>query len=132
MTDTVTQKERAETTACRTVHPEDLAVGEYVAVLQQSYQLGTYVWCGLDPHQFRPSEPVELTLRGSFDGLLEVKEICFPLILCTDCDANVVVLDSRSTQLGRLSAAFASSYKAAKKAKASSSKPKKKKKKRKK
>jgi hypothetical protein len=135
MSETLTQTERAEPTACRAVHPEDLAVGEYVAVLQQRYQLGTYVWCGVDPHQFPPNEPVELTFRGTFEALLEVKEICFPFVLCTDYDSNVVVLDTRSTQLGRLSASFADGYKAAMKAKsnkANDSKSRKKKKKRKK
>lgn len=111
MTEAATQPKSVNTTACQNVHPEDLRVGEFVVVLQQSYQLGTYNWCGLDAHQFPPDRPIELTLRGVFDGLLEVQEVCFPFVLCRDYHGNAVVLDARSTELGRLSESFADGYK---------------------
>jgi hypothetical protein len=116
MAQTTTQKETERTIACRTVHPEDIAVGDHVAALHQSYQIGTYVWCGLDSHQFPPSEPIELTLRSNFEAL-EVKEICLPFVLCCDHASKVVVLDVRSTTIGCLSARFIEAYRKAEKAK---------------
>lgn len=111
MSETVT-KSKVKATACRSVHPEDITIGDHVVVLHQSFQVGTYVWCGLDAHQFPPSEPVEITFRGNFEALT-VKEVCLPFVLCCDDESNVVVLDVRGLQIGRLSKRFAKAHRKA-------------------
>jgi len=85
--------EPALASACRAIHPEDLLAGDYVTVLQQTYQVATYAWCGIDTHQFPPNEPIEISLRGYFEAL-KVEDICFPFLLCTNNEGEVRVIDS--------------------------------------
>lgn len=115
MSNSTSQSKPAVASACRAIHPEDLLVGDYVTVLQESHQIGTFTWCGIDPHQFPPNETIEITIRGNFDAL-KVKDICFPFILCTDNQGEVHVIDTRSNQLGKLSKSFIGSLKKATKA----------------
>ena len=107
--------EPALASACRAIHPEDLLAGDYVTVLQQTYQVATYAWYGIDTHQFPPNEPIEISLRGYFEAL-KVEDICFPFLLCTNNEGEVRVIDSRSNQLGKLSSSFVQNYKNATKA----------------
>ena len=101
--------------ACRAIHPEDLNVGDYVTVLQQSYQFGTFAWCGIDMHQFPPDELIEISARSVFEAL-KVKDICFPFILCTGLEGETRIIDTRSHQIGKLAPSFVRSLKKATKA----------------
>ena len=115
MTNHTSPSKPALASACRSIHPEDLLAGDYVTVLQQTYEVATYVWCGIDTHQFPPGEPIEISLRGYFEAL-EVKDICFPFLLCTNNEGEVCVIDSRSHQLGKLAPSFVQNLKTATKA----------------
>ncbi len=115
MSKTSTPSQPALASVCRAIHPEDLSVGDYITVLQQTHQIGTFAWCSIDAHQFPPNEAIELTIRGQF-AALEVKDICFPFLLCTDDADEVHVIDSRSNQLGKLAPSFVDNFKKANKA----------------
>ena len=101
--------------ACRPIHPEDILAGDHVTVLKQTHQVATYAWCGIDTHQFPPNEPIEISLRGYFEAL-EVKDICFPFLLCTNNEGDVRVIDSRANQIGKLAPSFVQHLKTATKA----------------
>ena len=99
--------------------------------MQQTYQVATYAWCGIDTHQFPPNEPIEISLHGCFEAL-KVEAICFPFLLCTNNEGDVRVIDSRSNQLGKLAPSFVQNLKTATKAQQDKLDKKKKSKKRKK
>ena len=117
--------------ACQAIHPEDLNVGDHVTVLQQSHQIGTFAWCGIDAHQFPPHELIELTARSEFEAL-KVNDICFPFLLCTGLESETRIIDTRSNQIGKLAPSFVKSLKQATKAQQRKQAKKKKSKKRKK
>lgn len=95
--------------ACRSVHTEDLQVGDYVTVLQRTFPVGTFAWYGLDTHQYPPETPIEVTYREDF-VLLQIKDICLPFVLCTNQHDNVQTLDVRATEFGRVAKSFVDSY----------------------
>ena len=92
----------------RLVHPEDLAVGDRVAVSSVTYELATYLWCGADSFQFPPDELIRLTFKAT-DGHypMTIKSICLPYVLCKCIGKQHVVHDLRQTQLTRLDRDFA-------------------------
>ena len=126
-----THSKPALASACQAIHPEDLNVGDHITVLQQSYQIGSYVWCSIDAHQFPPNELIEIVARSEFEAL-KVKDICFPYLLCTGIDKETRVIDTRSHQIGKLAPSFIRSLKKATKAQQREKAKKKKSKKRKK
>ena len=89
------------------IHPEDLNVGDHVAVTETIHQLPTYCWCGLDAYQHPPDELIRLTVRPQ-DGHqpLKIKSICLPWVLCKTIDGKHIVHDLRQTQLSRLDPGF--------------------------
>lgn len=95
--------------ACRSVHTEDLQVGEYVTVLQRTFPVGTFAWCGLDTHQYPPETPIQVAFREDF-VLLRIKDICLPFVLCTDHDKQVQTFDARATEFGRVPKSFADNF----------------------
>jgi len=131
MSNSASPSRPALASVCRAIHPEDLSAGDFVTVLQQVHQVGTFAWCGIDTYQFPPNEAIELTIRGNFEAL-KVKDICYPFLLCTDNDGKVHVIDSRSEQLGRLDPSFVDNLNKATKAQQRKKDKKKKSKKRKK
>ena len=92
----------------RLVHPEDLVVGDRVAISSVTYELPTYHWCGADSFQFPPGELVRLTLKAN-DGHypMTIKSICLPYVLCKRIDKQHAVYDLRQLQLTRLDREFA-------------------------
>jgi hypothetical protein len=109
---TSSQTTLSSISACRSVHLEDLRAGEYVTVLQRSYQVGTFAWCGLDTHQYPPETPLDIACRDEF-SLLLIKDICLPFVLCTDLDKQVHALDTRSTKFARVPQSFVDSFRKA-------------------
>jgi hypothetical protein len=95
--------------ACRSVHTEDLQVGDYVTVLQRTFPVGTFAWYGLDTHQYPPEKPIEVTYREDF-MLLKIKDVCLPFVLCTNHDGNVQTFDARATEFGRVAKGFADNF----------------------
>jgi len=80
--------------------PEDLVVGDDVAISAMTYQLGTFVWCDIDSFQFPPDELIQLTFLANDDHQPQkIKSICLPFVLCQKINKKHVVYDFRQLQL---------------------------------
>lgn len=101
-----------EPTLARSLAPEDVRVGDYVAVMSEEFEYATFA-CVCDYSlsnepiirlRFRPREPSEP---------LRVKAICLPFLLVKPLKRKPRTLDIRAVQLARLDKHYA---KAARKA----------------
>lgn len=123
----------AELTASRRLHPEDLKIGDDVAISETHHELATCCWLGLDSFQYPPDELIRLTFKAFGDHHPQkIKSICLPFVLCQQSDGKHIVHDLRQVQLTRLDAGFASDVTTALKSDKGDSKKRKKKKKNKK
>jgi hypothetical protein len=91
-----------EPTAAATVAGEDLACGDYVALLNETVDFPSFLWdaCGasLSPHEL-----VRLKVIPSAAGYpLRVIAICLPFVYAKTPDGKAVTIDTRRTQLVRL------------------------------
>ena len=124
--------EKSRLKVSRKLHPEDIAIGDNVAVSEVAYQYAPYMWFGVDSSVLPPHEVVQLTYypNDSHEPLI-VKSVCLPFVLCEQVDTVHVVFDLRQTQLARLDPTFATAVRKALKANVSNSKSRKKSKKKK-
>jgi hypothetical protein len=89
------------------VAPEDVCVGMEIAVLTETFECPTFLWCGEMPSH-SASEPVRLTMLPKDAGLpLRVKAVCLPFVLTVDPDGSGHLLDTRRMQLVRLDREYA-------------------------
>lgn len=111
------QSPETELKCSRLAHPEDLVVGDSVAVSTVTYELATFFWCGVDSFQFPPDELIRITLKAT-DGHypMTIKSICLPYVLCKRIDGQHAVYDLRQLQLTRLDRDFANAVRGAYKA----------------
>lgn len=91
-----------ELTAAATVAGEDLACGNYIALLNQTVDLPSFLWdaCGamLSPHEL-----VRLKMIPVDAGQpLMVIAICLPFVYAKTPDGEISTVDTRQTQLVRL------------------------------
>jgi hypothetical protein len=98
-TQTVSQ---LEPSAAATVAGEDLACGDYVALLNETVDLPSFLWdaCGasLSPHEL-----VRLKLIPDNAGHpLRVIAVCLPFIYARAPSGETATIDTRRTQLVRL------------------------------
>lgn len=97
-----------ERKASKRLHPEDLKIGDDVAVSQTYHELATYCWCILDSFQHPPDELIRLSFMDQGDHHPQkVKSICLPYVLCQKSDGKHIVHDLRQLQLTRLDSKFA-------------------------
>ena len=87
--------------------PEDIAVGDYVALLQISYELPSFLWC-----DGAPAGTTESTVRISCiphrSGVpLKVKAVCLPFLLVKSPGRKPRTIDVRKCRLARLDAGYA-------------------------
>ncbi len=96
-----------KTTLAKSLAPEDVRVGQYVAVLRVTYEVPSYVWDGCDSFGERnelvrlamvPDEPAEP---------LKVKAVCLPFVLVRSSSGHVRGLDVRRFHLARLDDTYA-------------------------
>jgi len=86
--------------AARQIHPEDLVVGDDIAITEVSYQYGTFAWCALDSSA---DEVITLTYRATDDHFPQkIVSICLPFLLCEQVNGKHVIHDVRALQLTRL------------------------------
>ena len=103
--------------SARRIHPEDLVVGDDIAITEVSYQYGTFAWCALDTFKYPADEVITLTYRPTEDHFPQkVVSICLPFLLCEKIDGKHIIHDVRSLQLTRLESGFAKSARDAYKA----------------
>ena len=88
--------------------PEDLRPGQDVAILSETHECPTWLWCGVDMPGLRPDEFVRLQSLGRGCGRpLRVKAVCLPFVLVTRSDGKSRTLDVRRVQLVKLDRAYA-------------------------
>jgi len=97
----------AAATVARSLAPEEVRIGDYVAVLRTVYEVPTFLWCGDDALSDR-SEPVRMQLVPEEGGEpLKVKAVCLPYVLVKSPRGKTSALDVRRHQLARLGRGFA-------------------------
>jgi hypothetical protein len=87
--------------------PEDLRVGDYVALLHVVWELPSFFWCG-GIGTNRPEEPVCLPLMPNNGGVpYRVRSVCLPFVLVKSPTGAPRHLDVRRYRLARLDRAYA-------------------------
>lgn len=96
-------------TLSRTLAPEDIAIGTYVAVLTETVELPAFLFCDIpatDPS--RGAEVVRIDRKPESAGLpLRVMTVCLPFVLVEDDRGRVKTLDLRSCRLTLLDERYA-------------------------
>ncbi len=91
----------------KTLAPEELRVGDYVAVLRITYEVPSFVWCCHDSFADR-SDLVRLHMLPDDEAVpLEVEAVCLPFVLAKPPKGPPRTLDIRRVQLARLARRFA-------------------------
>lgn len=99
---TTPSSKQIEPTLAATVAPEDVACGDYVAPLSQTYEVPSYLWDGSSV-SLAPHELVRLTMIPPAAGVPhKVVAVCLPFVYATAPRGETVTLDVRRTQLVRL------------------------------
>jgi hypothetical protein len=93
-------------TVAATVAPEDLRAGDYVAILNRTYEAPSFLWpCA---ESVAPEEPVRIRWRTREAGLpLKVKAICLPFVFLTTPKGRYRSVDVRQVELVRLNSGYA-------------------------
>ena len=116
-TDDFNESRSADLKVSRLVHPEDLVVGDNVAIFEVSYQLGTYHWFSIDTFAYPPEKLIRLNYLPQDDQYPQtVESICLPFVLCKLTNGKHAVHDLRRVKLTRLDLEFAKAVRAAYKA----------------
>ena len=89
----------------RTLAPEDISTGMYVAILHETWQL---IPCDQTAWRGRIVDPLEVTIRPCDDcHPLRVKAVCLPFVAVSAAEDGTRVLDVRRHRLGAVDPAFA-------------------------
>jgi hypothetical protein len=84
------------------VAAEDLHCGDMVALLNETYEYPSFLWCS-DSQLAPPEQPVRIPWRSPDAGIpLRVKAICLPFVFVQDAAGGYRTLDVRQCQLVRL------------------------------
>ena len=95
-------KSQLELRVAATVAGEDLACGDFVALLTESVDVPSYLWdgCGVS---LSPHEMVRLQLYPDEAGEpLKVFALCLPFVYAKSPGGRTVTIDTRRMQLVRL------------------------------
>lgn len=107
MTDVQTDNPAEETALAATVAPEDLRCGDYVSLLNEVFELPSWLW-NCDAPLAPGHEYVRVQLAARDGGTpLKVQAICLPFVLLKTPKGKHRTVDLRSCQLVRLSAEYA-------------------------
>ena len=94
--------------AARPLHPEDICVGDDVALYRVSYEWPSFLWCCADPSTLPPEQPVRITAYpGGEPQPMRVRAICLPFVVCRLANGDHSTFDIRQIQLARLDRQFA-------------------------
>jgi hypothetical protein len=89
-------------TMAATVGPEDLCRGDYVAVLNRTYEAPSFLWC-CEAAGVSPDEPVRIRYRTREGGRpLKVKGVCLPFVFVKTPTGRWRSIDIRQVELVRL------------------------------
>ena len=91
-----------ETTVAARVAGEDIACGDFVAVMNEIVELPSFLW-GCSGVSLAPDEPVRIRYVASDAGQpYKVIGVCLPFVYAKTHRGRVVVIDTRQRQLVRL------------------------------
>ncbi len=98
----VTQTPKTERTSLAAlVAPEDLKIGDFVAVLNEIAEYPAIVWC--DPGMDATDDLVRVQFCATDGGMpLKVKAICLPFVYVESPVGSTQTIDIRRIQLVRL------------------------------
>ena len=98
----VSTETSCETSVAATLAPEDVACGDFVAVLKVTYELPTYLWDS--PQAMLPvDELIRLQLVPADSGVpLKVFAVCLPFVYAKTTAGEIKTLDLRREQIVRL------------------------------
>ncbi len=95
-----------KTSLAALVAHEDLRIGDYVSVLNETFEVPSFFWC--DTSQMPVDEPVRLRYCARNAGRpLRVKAICLPFVHVKTPVRSTRILDVRKVQLVRLQKRYA-------------------------
>lgn len=110
MADSLSQPDikRERTSLAKSLAPEDVHVGDYVAVLHETYDFPSFFWCE-DPALEDRSKTVIIRVvpREGNGQPLRVKAICLPFVLVKHPRKGTFSIDVRCQQLARLDPTYA-------------------------
>ena len=95
-------KTRPEPTLAASVFGEDLACGDYVAVMHTTVDIPSYMWdaCGVS---LSPHETVRLKYIPDDAGRpLKIIAVCLPFVYAKTPEKQTEIIDTRRMQLVRL------------------------------
>jgi len=96
-----------ETTVAARIAGEDIACGDYVAVMNEIIELPSYLW-SCSGVSLAPDEPVRIRYIASDAGQpYKVIGVCLPFVYAKTHRGRVIVIDTRQRQLVRLDQACA-------------------------
>src|SRR6185295_14723900 len=117
-TDLTDAKQPSDTrsTLAKALAPEDIGLGDFVAVLHEVLEVLSLYWCR-DSMLLPADEMVRVPYIPAGNGLpLKVKSVCLPFVLTRLPNGDCRTLDVRQCQLARLDRTYAvASWKAFKK-----------------
>lgn len=101
------QKIAADTTLAKVLAPEDVRVGDYVAVLDEIYEFPAIAWLS-DPPLSNQDEVIQVRLRPrEATSPLCVVDACLPYVFVKSPRGKPKTLDLRSCRLARLDRHYA-------------------------
>jgi hypothetical protein len=108
---------RAASTLARTLAPEEIRPGDFVALLNVTYEVPSYFW-DADATSLPRDEPVRIRCLPETGGVpLKVRGVCLPFVLVKAPRGERSTLDVRKCRLAKLDASYAAdAWKAYKKA----------------
>jgi hypothetical protein len=97
-----------EASLAATVAGDDLAIGQYVAVLSEIREYLSIFWEDYGGGRFSPQETVRIPFTPTTAGEpLKVEAICLPFVFVKSANGDHRSLDLRMVRLARLDTAYA-------------------------
>lgn len=94
--------DKSKTRVARRLAAEDVRIGDFVALLYESCEVPSFMWCG-DAQLTGRDQMVPLRYRSSRGGIPhKVKAICLPFVFVRPPDGQCFSLDLRQCELVRL------------------------------
>lgn len=102
-----TQTTTRSTSLASCLAPEDITKGDYVAVLSQTQEYPSFLWC-CDTAIRQAEDPVRVNLESVADGSpLRVMAICLPFVFVREPSRQYRTIDVRLTRLAKLDRGYA-------------------------
>ena len=101
------EEKRDEITLAKSIAPEDLVRGEYVAILNETHEFISFLW-NCDSTVLPPNQTVKIQWQSQNEGLpFKIIDLCLPFIFVKEPNGTHRSLDMRKYQLVRLNKNYA-------------------------